>query len=96
MEYQVREEIILKNICGTWLLIAVGDASKHCLYIREINEVFAWYWERISKNIPAEKIIQEACSVYDASENLIRTDLMELYKNLVKMGYLIEKDGVES
>lgn len=96
MEYQVRKEIILKNVCETWLLIAVGEASKHCLYVREINEIFAWYWERISKGIPAESIIQEACSIYDAPENMIRMDLMELYRNLVKMGYLIEKDGIES
>lgn len=90
MNYKAREGILLKKICDEWLLIAVGEASKHCLYVRQINDTLAWYWQRIAKGIDTEKIIDEAESAFDASRNQIEEDLNTLIDQLCSMGYLVE------
>lgn len=89
MRYTVRDGIVLKNICDEWLLIAIGNASEHCTYVRHINDTLAWYWQRIAQGIDAEDIIKEAVLYFDAPENLIRKDLEELLHQLCKMDYLL-------
>ena len=93
MNYTVRDGIILKNICDVWLLIAVGEAAEHCLYVREINDSLAWYWQMITAGRTKDEIVSEALSIYDAPKEQICQDLEQLISNLVSMGYLIEQQN---
>lgn len=91
MRYKVRDGILLKNICDEWLLIAVGEAAEHCLYVRHVNDTLAWYWQRISQGLPIEEIVAEAESCFEASRAQIKADLDNLVEQLFKAGYLLEK-----
>ena len=90
MNYEVRDGILLRNICGEWLLIAVGEASKHCLYVRQINDTLAWYWQRIAKGSNTKEIIDEAEACFDAPRKQIEKDLKDLMIQLCAMGYLAD------
>ena len=89
MTHQIREGIVLKNICGEWLLIAVGDAANDCLYVRQINETMAYFWQLIEEGRSTEEIINQAQEDYDAPVEVIRRDVHNLIKNLYDMNYLI-------
>ncbi len=89
MRYKVRDGIVLKNICDEWLLIAVGKAAEHCLYVRQINDSLAWYWTRISSGMSSEDIVNEAVATFDVPRDLIVDDLNDLVSQLHTMGYLI-------
>ena len=91
MTYHVRDGILLRNVCDVWLLIAYGEAADHCLYVREVNDSLAWYWERFAREEPLEAIVNEAAEVFDAPEGLIKRDVLSLFKDLCRMGYLIPK-----
>ena len=89
MDYRVRDGIILRNVCDVWLLIAVGEAAEHCLYVRQVNDTLVWYWQRIAKGKSKDEIIDEAESVFDASKTQLESDLNELKSQLHSMGYLV-------
>lgn len=89
MKYKIRDGIILKNICGEWLLIAVGEAAEHCLYVRHINETMAWYWQLIEKGLDTEQIVNTALEKYDVPEETIHNDVFALMNQLKDYGYLI-------
>ena len=90
MGYHIREGVILRQVCGDWLIIAVGEAAKHCLYVREINDTLAWYWQWIEEGLGRDGIIRAAREQFDAPEELILKDVDKLIKDLVRMGYLLE------
>ena len=79
---KTREGIILKNVCDSWLLIAVGEAAQHCLYVREINDSLAWYWQEIQQGKEKEEIVTDALETFEASEEMIRKDLDKLIDDL--------------
>lgn len=88
-DYQIRDGIVLKNICGEWLLVAVGEASEHCMYVRRVNDTLAFFWQHIVSGKTFEQIIADAAEEYDASEDQLGKDLQVLIGQLCKAGYLI-------
>ena len=88
MKYKIRDGIVLKNICGEWLLIAVGEAAEQCLYVRHINDTMAWYWQLIEKGLDTDQIVNTALNSFEASEETIRTDTVSLMNQLYELGYL--------
>ncbi len=93
MNYRVREGIILRNICDEWLLIAVGVASQHCMYVRQVNETLAFYWTLIEKGKSKKEIVQAAMDNFEVSEEQAEQDIENLISQLVKMNYLIPVAG---
>lgn len=89
---KTREGIILKNVCDSWLLIAVGEAAQHCLYVREINDSLAWYWQEIQQGKEKEEIVTDALETFEASEEMIRKDLDKLIDDLYEMNYLLKEE----
>ena len=96
MHHQIREGIVLKKICGEWLLIAVGEAADHCMYVRQINDTLAFYWQKLEQGFSEEEIVSLAQEEYDAPADVIRTDLMGLIKDLYKKHYLIRETVYEA
>ena len=93
MKYKIRDGIVLKNVCGEWLLIAVGKAAEHCLYVRHINDSMAWYWQLIEQGMETDQIVNKALENFEASEDTIRKDVNSLMDQLNEMGYLIETES---
>ncbi len=89
---KTREGIILKNVCDSWLLIAVGEAAQHCLYVREINDSLAWYWQEIQQGKEKQEIVTDASETFEATEETIRRDLDKLIDDLYEMNYLIKEE----
>ena len=89
MHHKIREGIVLKKICGEWLLIAVGEAADHCMYVRQINDTLAFYWQKLEQGMSEEEIVRAAQEEYDAPVDVIRTDLKRLIRDLYKKQYLI-------
>lgn len=90
MKYRIREGVILRNICDEWMLIAVGEAADHCLYVRHINDSFAWYFKLIEEGLSRDDIIDRTVEYYDASKEDISKDFDILTDQLYELGYLID------
>lgn len=93
MKYRVREGIVLKNVCDVWMLVAVGKAAEHCLYVRQVNDSLAWYWQRIEAGKTAREIAEETAAVYEVSADRAERDIRKLFLDLEEKGYLIPEEG---
>ncbi len=89
---KIRKGIILRNICDTWLLIAVGEASEYCMYVREINDTMAWYWQELEQNKTVDEIVKDTLETFEAPEDAVRKDLNKLITELKAMNYLQEEN----
>lgn len=89
---KIRKGIILRNICDTWLLIAVGEASEHCMYVREINDTMAWYWQELEQDKTVDEIVKDTLETFEAPEDAVRKDLNKLITELKAMNYLQEEN----
>ena len=89
MRYRIRDGVVLKCICGEYLLIATGEAAEHCLYVRQVNDSLAFFWQMIEAGLEEDDIVKKAMEEYDAPEELIRKDYRRLLKELEGMSYLI-------
>ena len=89
MRYRIRDGVVLKCICGEYLLIATGEAAEHCLYVRQVNDSLAFFWQMIEAGMEENAVVQKAMEEYDAPEELIRKDYRRLLKELEGMSYLI-------
>ena len=89
MRYRIRDGVVLKCICGEYLLIATGESAEHCLYVRQINDSLAFFWQMIEAGLEEDDIVKKAMEEYDAPEELIRKDYRRLLRELEGMCYLI-------
>ena len=89
MRYRIRDGVVLKCICGEYLLIATGEAAEHCLYVRQVNDSLAFFWQMIEAGLEEDDIVKKAIEEYDAPEELIRKDYRRLLRELEGMCYLI-------
>ena len=89
MRYRIRDGVVLKCICGEYLLIATGEAAEHCLYVRQVNDSLAFFWQMIEAGMEENAVVQKAMEEYDAPEELIRKDYRRLLRELEGMCYLI-------
>ena len=89
MRYRIRYGVVLKCICGEYLLIATGEAAEHCLYVRQVNDSLAFFWQMIEAGMEENAVVQKAMEEYDAPEELIRKDYRRLLRELEGMCYLI-------
>ena len=96
MEYRVRDGVVLKCICGEHLLFAIGEAAEHCLYVRQINDSFAFFWQLTADGLDEDAVVMRAKEEFDAPEELLRADYRRLLRELVSMGYLIPGEEAEA
>jgi hypothetical protein len=86
----------LKCICGEHLLFAIGEAAEHCLYVRQINDSFAFFWQLTADGLDEDAVVMRAKEEFDAPEELLRADYRRLLCELVSMGYLIPGEEAEA
>ena len=96
MGYHVRDGVVLKCICGEHLLFAIGEAAEHCLYVRQINDSFAFFWQLIAEGLEEDAVVSRAKEEFDAPEERLRADYRKLLRQLVSMGYLIPEKEAET
>lgn len=88
--YICRKGIVLTEIHGVYLLVSDEDGRKSCAYLREINELGAFIWRLLEKDLSEEEILTCIREAYDLPEeyDLLR-DVRAFMKDLEDNNYLI-------
>lgn len=95
MAYKIREGVILRQVCGEWLIIAAGDAANHCTYVRQVNETLAFYWKLLAEGCTSEQMVSRATEKFEVTENQAKEDVNQLINQLIHMKYLITDNETE-
>ena len=76
MAYKIREDVVLENVCGSHILVALRPAWKEFPFAMKISGRSALIWESVREGKPKEHILaslqdnynltfEEAASTYD-------------------------------
>lgn len=85
---KVNDQVIYRCIAGEHILIPVGSVAlmQNGLYV--LNEVSALIWTMLSEGKSENEIISKIAETYDAPEDTIRADYLELTEELCRIGLL--------
>ena len=90
--YTLRPGVVLTNIHGVYLLISDRQARKYCRYIKQLNEIGAFIWEKLEEGRTRDQIIALLRQEYDIPENQnLEADVDVFFSSLLKNHYLITK-----
>ena len=87
-QYKLREGIILKTICGEYVLVASGEARHHCPYVQQLNESAAYLWKFLEQGLDMNQMAARAAEDYSLSVEEIMPGLQDFIHMLLDQGYL--------
>ena len=64
-EWRCQSGVVLTKICDVYLLISDREAMKECAYVRQVNEIGAFIWERLSEGRSVSDILSLLREEYD-------------------------------
>ena len=88
-DLKCRPGVILTEIHGVYLLAADREARAHCPYLREINELGAFIWSRLSEGVSRDEMIDLIRQEFEVPEDTdLGTDLDEFIESLKEDHYI--------
>ena len=88
---KVKDNFVLKEMNGMFLVIAVGDAVKHFNGYLSLNETGCFLWKKLSRFTTAEQLIDDLLSEYDVSKEIASNSVNNFIKKLTDNNLLEEK-----
>lgn len=89
--FSTRKDVFLEKVCDEYLLIAVKEAANHCHHIQSINDMAAYYWEKLSQKNDLDLIIEESSNEFGVEKELVQKDLFNLLDLFESGNYLVIK-----
>ena len=71
---KIKDGFILREVAGSFIVVAVGSAVKDFNGIININETGAFLWKLLEKGAEREEIISKMMETYDVDEETARRD----------------------
>ena len=87
-ELFIKEGLMLRNIANSYVVVAVGKASKDFNGMINLNETGAFLWEALSKVHSKEELVNELLKEYDIDFDQANNDVEEFLEVLEKNEFL--------
>lgn len=84
MKYIRNKGIYSKKIEG---VVYVLEPNKK--YMRELNDVAGFIWDKLEKPISMEKLQAQVCKNYKVAQDRVAVDVKEFIDDYVKDGYIL-------
>lgn len=89
MRYSLHPNVSIEEICGTYLLIASGDACKKFEYVRTLNEVGGKILSMVQEGRDTEEIVTLVANEYDKKAEEITYGIYRFLLDMESRGYLL-------
>ena len=86
---KIKKGFILREVSGSYIVVAVGAASKDFKGLITLNETGAFLWERLANGNTKEGLVEALLNEYEAPKEVIEKDVDD-FLNMVKNGGLVE------
>lgn len=80
---KIKDGFILREVAGSYIVVAVGEAVKVCKGIINLNETGAFLWKLFEKGCEKEDAVKELLSVYEVDEKTAREDVDKFVSKLI-------------
>ena len=83
---KIKKGFILREVSGSYIVVAVGAASKEFKGLITLNETGAFLWEQLVKGNTKEGLVEALLNEYDAPKEVIENDVDEFIKTITNGG----------
>ena len=87
---KARGGFILRYIAGEYLLAPVGENIKTFDGVAVMNELSAFLWERLQKDVSRQELLNAILEEYDVDAETCERDLDAVLKDMLEMGVIGE------
>lgn len=87
---KIKEGFMLRNFGEDYIVVAVGDDADNFNKLITLNNVGAFIYEQLNKDITFEEICKRVLDKYDIDSNTAQTDVKAFLTNVRKAGLLDE------
>lgn len=88
MRMKIDKDFVLREIAGDYIIVPTGNTALTFNGLITVNEVGAFLWELLQKDITEKEMVEAVLAEYDVDENTARTDIREYVEKLEKNGIL--------
>ena len=86
---KIKKGFILREVSGSFIVVAVGAASKEFKGLITLNETGAFLWEKLVNGNTKEGLVEALLNEYDAPREVIENDVNDFLK-IITDGGLVE------
>ena len=86
---KIKKNFILREVAGTNIVVAVGDAVKDFKCIINLNDTGAFLWKKLESDITEEELVLALTKEYDVDSETAKKDVFAFVQRLK------EKDLIE-
>ena len=85
---KIKKNFILREIAGTYLVVAVGDAVKNFNAVINLNETGALLWKALEKGAEEEQLVELIVKEYEVERETAREDVLAFIQRLKEANLL--------
>lgn len=83
---KLKSDFVLRQVAGTWVVLALGEAAVDFSGMLTLNESGAMLWHILEKGGDREALISALTAEYDVSHEQAGVDVDAFYRVLVNGG----------
>lgn len=83
---KIKKGFILREVSGSFIVVAVGAASKEFKGLITLNETGAFLWEKLVSGNTKEGLVEALLNEYDAPKDVIEADVDAFLKTITDGG----------
>lgn len=79
---KLKKNFILREVAGTFLVVAVGDAVKEFNKAINLNSTGAFLWKQLENEVSEEELIDKLLDEYEIDRETAQRDISEFLQRL--------------
>ena len=83
---KIKKNFILREVAGTYIVVAVGEAVKDFKCIINLNGTGAFLWKKLENGITEEELALELTKEYDVDIETAKQDVLAFVQSLKEKG----------
>lgn len=72
---KIKDGFIIREVAGSFIVVAVGSAAKNFNGIINLNETGAFLWKILERGATEEELLAKMTEEYDVDEETARKDI---------------------
>lgn len=87
---KIKENFVLRELCGSFVVVAVGEQTLNFKGLIKLNETGAFLWKNMAeKDVTEEALLQAMLAEYDVEKDVAQTDIKEFVDLLKEADLLV-------
>ena len=85
---KIKEGFVLREVAGSYIVVAIGAAAKTFNGIINLNPTSALLWKELEKGASEHELVERLLSEYEVSEQTAKEDVHKFVQKLTEAGLI--------